>query len=101
MHEIRSYLDSELNQRSQNWKALKNTLVPALPPEFLGKIVYAVVDDQTLTIFCDSAAWTSKLRFYEADITKTLRAQGILLKKVIARTVPPIEMPGSLTTCQD
>lgn len=101
MHEIRSYLDSELNQRSQNWKALKNTLVPALPPEFLGKIVYAVVDDQTLTIFCDSSAWTSKLRFYEADITKVLRAQGILLKKVIARTVPPIEMPGSLTTLHD
>ena len=80
MHEIRSYLDSELNQRSQSWKALKNKLVPALPPEFLGKIVYAVIDDQTLTIFCDSPAWTSKLRFYEADIAKTLRTQGIVLK---------------------
>jgi len=67
----------------------------------MNKIVYAVVEEQTLTIFCDSPAWTSKLRFYDAEITKTLRGQGILLKKVIARTVPPIEMPGSLSTRHD
>jgi len=101
MQEIRSYLDSELNQRSQSWKSLRNALIPALPPEFLEKIVYAVVEDQTLTIFCDSPAWTSKLRFYDSEITKTLRDQGILLKKVSARTVPPIEMPGSLATRHD
>lgn len=101
MHEIRSYLDAELSKRSKHWKSLKNTLIPALPPEFMEKIVYAVIEDQTLTIFCDSPAWTSKLRFYDAEITKTLKTQGILLKKVIARTVPPIEMPGSLTTRHD
>ncbi len=101
MHEIRSFLDSELNRRSQSWKKLKSALVPALPPEFMDKIVYAVVEDQALTIFCDSPAWTSKLRFYDAEITKTLRAQGIVLKKVVARTVPPIEMPGSLNTRPD
>lgn len=98
MHEIRSYLDSELNQRSQAWKALKNALVPALPPEFMQKIVYGVLDDQTLTIFCDSPAWTSKLRFYDAEIIKALKNQGTLLKVVIARTVPPVEMPGSTNT---
>lgn len=101
MHEIRSYLDNELNQRSRDWKTLKNALVPALPPEFMDKIVYAVVEEQTLTVFCDSPAWTSKLRFYDEEITKTLRSQGILLKKVLSRTVPPIEMPGSLATRHD
>jgi len=101
MHEIRSYLDTELNQRSQEWKSLKNSLVPALPPEFMSKIVYAVVEDQTLTIFCDSPAWSSKLRFYDREITTALKSQGMLLKKVLSRTVPPVEMPGSLTTRHD
>jgi hypothetical protein len=101
MHDIRSYLDSELNRRSKDWKKLKNALVPALPPEFMEKIVYAVLEDQTLTIFCDSPAWTSKLRFYDAEVSKTFRGQGLILKKVIARTVPPIEMPGSLNTRPD
>lgn len=101
MHEIRSYLDSELNRRSHDWKKLKNALVPALPPEFMEKIVYAVLDDQTLTIFCDSPAWTSKLRFYDSEVSKTFRGQGMILKKVVARTVPPIEMPGSLNTRPD
>ncbi len=101
MHDIRSYLDTELNQRAKHWKSLKNALIPALPPEFMDKIVYAVIEDQTLTVFCDSPAWTSKLRFYDAELVKVFRAQGIVLKRVIARTVPPIEMPGSLATRHD
>lgn len=91
MQKIGSYLDNELIRRSSNWKDLKDSLVLALPPEAMNHVIYAVVDDTTLTVFSDSPAWTSRMRFYDSDIKKIFTERGMVLRAVQGRTVPAVE----------
>lgn len=91
MQEINAYLDSKLVQRAGNWKDLKDSLVLALPPDIIQHVVYAVVDGTTLTVFADSPAWTSRMRFYDADIKKIFTQRGVVLRAVQARTIPAVE----------
>ena len=92
MHEINQYLDSAMMQKSRQWQRLKDALVLALPPEVLKKVVYASLEDTTLTIFSDSPAWTGKLRFYDGDIKKVFTAQGMVVRVVQSRSVPPVTL---------
>ncbi len=91
MQKIDTYLNDELIRRSRNWQALKDILVLALPPEILQRVVYAVTEDTALTLFCESPAWTSKLRFYDTEIKKIFRLQGEIVRTVKVRTIPPLE----------
>lgn len=94
MQEINQYLDSTLVRKSGEWQKLKDLLVLALPPDVLKKVVYASLEDTTLTIFCESPAWTSKMRFYEAEIRKVLSKHGTVIRLVAARSVPPVTPRG-------
>lgn len=94
MQEINRYLDSTLVKKSGDWQKLKDLLVLALPPDVMKTIVYASRDDTTLTIFCESPAWTSKLRFYDAEIRKVLSKNGTVIRSVTARSVPPVTPRG-------
>lgn len=95
MQKIQTYLDSEFSRRSRKWDSLRNLLVDAVPPDLLDHIVYAVVEDTELLIFCDAPSWTSKLRFYDADISKILKSRGLVIRRVKTRTVPAVELRGS------
>lgn len=92
MQQIDSYLDSELIRRSRNWKDLQDSLVLAIPPDAMKRVVYAVIDDTTLTIFSDSPAWTSKMRFYEDEIKKVFTQRGKVVRAVQGRTVAGVEL---------
>ncbi len=94
MQKIDSYLKTELLARTRNWTAIRDILTLALPPQFLDHIVYAAIDDTNLTLFADTPAWTSKIRFYDAEIVKVFSANGQVIRQVNARTVPAIERPG-------
>jgi len=88
MQEINSFLDSALVRRSRQWQDLKKVLEKALPTEFLAKVSYASLDNGKLTIFSDAPEWTSRMRFYSAEIIEFFEQEGITVKEVIARTVP-------------
>lgn len=92
MKEIDTFIDNEFERRSRNWKDLKDSLLLALPPEIMKRVVYAVVEDTTLKIYADSPAWTSKMRFYDNDIKKIFKQRGIVLRAIQTRTVPGIEL---------
>lgn len=94
MQKIDSYLNAELVRRSRDWLALKEILILALPPEILKHVVYAVTEDTTLTLFSESPAWTSKIRFYDTDLKKVFKQQGAVIRTVKTRTIPPIEQQG-------
>jgi len=86
MQEMNSFLDSELVRRARQWKQLKKVLDQALPPEFLERVSYASLTDSKLTIFSDAPEWTSRMRFYSAEIIDFFDQQGIEVKDVQART---------------
>jgi len=88
MQEMNSFLDSELVRRARQWKQLKKLLDQALPPELLERVSYASLTDSKLTIFSDAPEWTSRMRFYNAEIIEFFDQQGIVVKDVQARTVP-------------
>lgn len=88
MQEINSFLDSELLRRSRQWQGLKKILERALPTEFLAKVSYASLDNGTLTIFSDAPEWTSRVRFYSAEIIDVFEKENRKVIDVQARTVP-------------
>ena len=88
MQEMNSFLDSELVRRARQWKQLKQILDRALPAEFLERVSYASLTDRQLTIFSDAPEWTSRMRFYSAEIIEFFAKEGIAVKDVQARTVP-------------
>ena len=90
MQQINQYLDSNLVRKSGEWQKLKDLLVLALPPDVLQKVVYASLEDTRLTIFCESPAWSSKMRFYDAEVRKVLSKNGTVVRSVSARSVPPV-----------
>ena len=91
MQEINSFLDSELVRRARNWRALKKILDKALPAEFLAKVRYANLVNGKLTIFAEAPEWTSRMRFYSADIIEVFDQENIKVTEVQARTVPKPE----------
>ncbi|OED40685.1 hypothetical protein AB833_11525 [Chromatiales bacterium (ex Bugula neritina AB1)] len=93
MQKIDSYMNTELLARTRNWSDVREILTLALPPQFLEHIVYAVIDDTSLTIFADSPAWTSKLRFYDGEIVKVFNRNCKVIRQINTRTVPAIEQP--------
>lgn len=90
MQEINQYMDSAVVRKSREWQRLKDALVLALPPEVLKRVVYAALEDTTLTVFSDSPAWTGKMRFYDAEIKKVFTKQGMVVRVVQSRSVPPV-----------
>ena len=88
MQEINSFLDSELVRRSRQWQDLKKVLEKALPTEFLAKVSYASLDNGKLTIFSDAPEWTSRMRFYSAEIIDVFEKENLKVVDVQARTVP-------------
>lgn len=91
MKQIDTFIDNEFTRRSRNWKTLKDSLLLALPPDVLQRVVYAVVEDTTLKIYADSPAWTSKMRFYDNDIKKIFKQRGIVLRAIQTRTIPGVQ----------
>ena len=83
-------MDSAVVRKSREWQRLKDALVLALPPEVLKRVVYASLEDTTLTVFSDSPAWTGKMRFYDAEIKKVFTKQGMVVRVVQSRSVPPV-----------
>lgn len=96
MREINSFLDSELVQRTRQWRQLKTVLDHVLPPEFLERVSYASLADGTLTIFSDAPEWTSRIRFYAADLIEVFGKRGQKISNVQARTVPKPEARPTL-----
>jgi predicted nucleic acid-binding Zn ribbon protein len=90
MQQINQYLDPTLVRKSDEWQKLKDLLVLALPPEVQRTVVYATLEDTKLTVFCESPAWTAKLRFYDAEIRKVMSKHGTVVRAVAARSVPPV-----------
>lgn len=88
MQEMNSFLDSELVRRARQWKQLKKLLDRALPLEFAQRVSYASLKDNKLTIFSDAPEWTSRMRFYSAEIIEFFAQEGISVNDVQARTVP-------------
>ena len=88
MQEINSFLDSALVRRSRQWQDLKKALEKALPTEFLAKVSYASLDSGKLTIFSDAPEWTSRMRFYSAEIIDVFEKENLKVVDVQARTVP-------------
>jgi hypothetical protein len=88
MKGVGTFFSDELLKRGQAWRDLRERLVPALPPEYLAHISYAVADDKTITIFTDSAAWTAKIRFYDSEILKVMAQHGRKLRFVQVKTAP-------------
>ena len=88
MQEINSFLDSELVRRSRQWQDLKKVLEKALPTEFLAKVSYASLDNGKLTIFSDAPEWTSRMRFYSAEIIDIFEKENLKVVDVQAQTVP-------------
>ena len=93
MQEINNFLDTEIVRRSHNWKLLKRFLGQALPQEFLEQVNYATLNDGKLTIFSNSPAWSSRLRFHSTEIIAVFAEHGQKVTHVQARTVPPMEDP--------
>lgn len=91
MQQINSFLDSELVRRSRQWNRLKTILDKALPAEFRGKISYANLDNGKLTIFSDAPEWTSRMRFYSAEIIEIFEKENLTVVDVQAQTVPKPE----------
>lgn len=91
MQEMNSFLDSELVRRARQWKQLRKILDRALPPEFLERVSYASLADGELTIFSDAPEWTSRMRFYSAEIIEFFASEGIEVINVQARTIPKPE----------
>lgn len=91
MQEINSFLDSELIRRSHQWQQLKKRLAQALPEEFLQKVSYANLENGKLTIFSDAPEWTSRMRFYSAEIIEVFAKENLKVVDVQARTVPKPE----------
>jgi len=90
MQQINQYLDSTFARKSGEWQKLKDLLVLALPPDVMKQVVYASLEDTKLTVFCESPAWTSKLRFYDNEVRKVLSKNGTVVRSVAARSVPPV-----------
>ncbi len=88
MKGLGTFFSNELIKRSDAWADLRERLVPALPPEYLAHVSYAVTDDKTITIFTDSAAWTAKIRFYDSEILKVMAQHGRKLRYVQVKTAP-------------
>ena len=88
MKGVGSFFNDELVRRSKSWATLREQLVPALPPEYLAHVTYAVADEKTLSLFTDSAAWTAKIRFYDSEILKTMAQRGKKLRYVQVKTAP-------------
>ena len=95
MQEMNSFLDSELVRRARQWQQLRKILDRALPAEFIERISYASLKDSKLTIFSDAPEWTSRMRFYSAEIIEFFDQEGIDVKDVQARTVPKPEVRPS------
>ena len=68
MQEINNFLDTEIVRRSQHWNRLKHILEQALPEEFFEQVNYATLNDGKLTIFSNSPAWSSRIRFHNTEI---------------------------------
>lgn len=94
MQEINQYLDPTLRQKSSEWQRLKDLLVLAIPPDMFQRVVYASLEDTRLTIFCESPAWASKMRFYDAEVRKVLSQHGSVVRSVSARSIPPVAPRG-------
>ena len=94
MKGVGNFFSDELVRRGKAWAKLRELLVPALPPEYLSHVTYAVTDEKTLSIFTDSAAWTAKIRFYDSEILKIMAQNGRKLKYVQVKTAPGT-MPGA------
>ncbi len=94
MKGVGSFFSNELVRRSEAWSDLRKVLVPALPPEYLAHVTYAVTDEKTISIFTDSAAWTAKIRFYDSEILKCMAQNGRKLRYVQVKTAPGT-MPGA------
>lgn len=90
MQDINQFLNPALLQKSSEWQTVKDALILALPPEVLKQVVYATIKDTTLTIFCATPAWTAKMRFYDSDIKKIFTEQGMVLRMVQAKSMPPV-----------
>ncbi len=90
MQQLNQYLDPKLVKKSGEWQRIKDLLVLALPPDVMKKVVYASLEDTTLTVFCESPAWSSKLRFYDAEVRKVLSKNGTVIRAVTARSMPPV-----------
>lgn len=88
MKRVGAFFNDELVRRSEAWAKLRECLVPALPPEYLAHITYAVADEKTLSLFTDSAAWTAKIRFYDSEIMKIMAQHGTKLRYVQVKTAP-------------
>jgi len=88
MQEINSFLDSELVRRSRQWRQLQKLLDKALPPEFLEKISYASLEGGKLTIFSDAPEWSSRIRFFAAEISEVFEQENLTVTDVVAKAVP-------------
>ena len=88
MKGVDTFFSNELLKRSEAWADLRERLIPALPPEYLAHVSYAVTDDKTITIFTDSAAWTATIRFYDSEILKIMAQAGRKLRFVQVKTAP-------------
>ncbi len=91
MREINSFHDSEFVRRARRWQQLKKILDKALPPEFMTKVSYANLDNGKLTIFSDAPEWTSRMRFYSAEIIEFFEKENLKVVDVQARTIPSPE----------
>ena len=83
-----SFLGSELRRRRRAWHDLRDTLIQALPPDYLQHVIYGVVNPNSIDLFADSPAWSAKLRFYDSEIIKVYRHRhGVKIRKVTCRTI--------------
>ncbi len=77
-------LGEQLSRQASLMQQVKSYLSPPLDTQ----IQAAVLKDQTLSLFVNSPAWASRLRYLAPQLIRQLKQSGMIVNAVRARIIP-------------
>jgi hypothetical protein len=78
-------LKQELTRQKQLLEQVRACLPATLKPQLLA----AVLTDKALTLWVNSPAWASRLRYLAPQLMRQLRQQGLAIEHLHPRIIPP------------